>query len=343
MVSYSIDSSSRTPFYKQLVRLFEAFIRTGQLKDGEIVPSMNELAAHLDISKETVKKAYYMLRDKGLLEPCQGKGFFIRQPQEGRKTSVVFIIDMLSNYKQVLIESFMDTIGDRANVTLLLHNQNPSLLEFYIDKNLGQYDYYVIMPHFSLEPQVQKRVCKAIARIPNRQLILADHWIKSLPGNYGAVYQDFETDYMRGLVPGLRRIKKCGKLQIIVPEGNIYSPTIAVGMEKYLQTMGIETEIYSHVETETVVKGSVFLFLGWTTEGGLVDLVRIMKEKKLKVRKDVRIISFNEAPICEILLGGLTTISTDFPQMGRLIAQMILRQKMSKVKCNFKMTRRASF
>ena len=45
----------------------------------------------------------------------------------------------------------------------------------------------------------------------------------------------------------------------------------------------------------------------------------------------------------EIVLDGLTTISADFIQMGRLAAQMILDGKTFKYKCDFKMTRRNSF
>ena len=43
------------------------------------------------------------------------------------------------------------------------------------------------------------------------------------------------------------------------------------------------------------------------------------------------------------VLGGLTTISTDFREMGRLAARMILDRKPSKIHCPFRMTRRSTF
>lgn len=55
------------------------------------------------------------------------------------------------------------------------------------------------------------------------------------------------------------------------------------------------------------------------------------------------IISYNESPINEIILNGLTTISTDFRQMGVLVARMILEKSLSKVKCDFQMIRRNTF
>ena len=45
----------------------------------------------------------------------------------------------------------------------------------------------------------------------------------------------------------------------------------------------------------------------------------------------------------EIILNGLTTISTDFRQMGVLVARMILEKSLSKVKCDFQMIRRNTF
>ena len=45
----------------------------------------------------------------------------------------------------------------------------------------------------------------------------------------------------------------------------------------------------------------------------------------------------------ELVLGGLTTVSTDFVQMGRLAAEMILNRHMSKVHCPFRMNKRFTF
>ena len=69
----SLETADKAPIYKQLVEKFEDAIRSGELQPGEQIPSMNEFAAHLGISKETVKKTYGILREKGLLVPKQGK------------------------------------------------------------------------------------------------------------------------------------------------------------------------------------------------------------------------------------------------------------------------------
>lgn len=72
-----IDHESQIPVYKQIVGQVEELVRSGEYPDGCLLPSMNELSAALDISKETVKKAYSILRNKGFIDARQGKGFYV--------------------------------------------------------------------------------------------------------------------------------------------------------------------------------------------------------------------------------------------------------------------------
>ena len=101
----NLETGSKNPIYKQLVDQFEDAIRSGQLKPGEQVPSMNDFAAQLGISKETVKKTYVILREKGLLIPQQGKGFYVAEASEVTKPRVLVLFDKLSIYKEVMFNS----------------------------------------------------------------------------------------------------------------------------------------------------------------------------------------------------------------------------------------------
>lgn len=54
------------------------------------------------------------------------------------------------------------------------------------------------------------------------------------------------------------------------------------------------------------------------------------------------IIFYNEIPIKKIILNGITTISTDFNQMGKIAAELILSNSKERVEVPFKLTLRAS-
>lgn len=339
----SIDKTSQIPVYKQIVMIISSMIDSGELKQGEMLPSMNELAEEYEISKETVKKAYTILRDKGLLEPHQGKGFFIKNDVETHKLKVLAIFDKLSTYKQILFNSMLEALDNNAEITICLHEQNVDMLEYFLNENLDNFDYYVITPHFPLDTLTQKKVCSLLRKIPNRKLLMLDNWMKQIHGNYGAVYQDWESDTAKGLSEGLDTLKNYKRINVITLPSSLYSKFIRTGVERFCDENGIKVRFADKVSRDTVQKGEVYLLLAGQYDLDLIELVRIAKEKKLEVGKDIGLISYNESPLCEIILNGLTTVSTDFAQMGRLAGEMILSHTMTKRHCDFRMTRRASF
>jgi DNA-binding LacI/PurR family transcriptional regulator len=74
----------------------------------------------------------------------------------------------------------------------------------------------------------------------------------------------------------------------------------------------------------------------------LVELVEKIVSNKLKVGKDIGVISYNETPLKKIILNGITTISTDFKMMGEKAAEMALNNTKEHVAIPFKVTSRDS-
>ncbi len=223
-----IDLKSQTPVYKQLINSVETAIHNGEYRYGDLLPSMNELSLQLGISKETVKKSYSLMRDRGVISATQ-KGllrFIRKQRAKSQDTGVVRQIEHLQAGAVQLV-----LLDDRntGEITIRLHNQQIDLLEYYIDENLDQFDYYVVTPHFPLDESTQRRAVKALMRIPNRKLILLDRCLDSLPGNYGVVYQDFTNDVYEGLMQALKKLRKQNRLNIITEASSLYYTFIREG------------------------------------------------------------------------------------------------------------------
>lgn len=337
-----LETGSKAPIYKQLVEQFEDAIRSGKLLPGEQIPSMNDFAAQLEISKETVKKIYGILREKGLLIPQQGKGFYVAEASAATKPKVLVLFDKLSIYKEVLFNSLAEELGDKADLTILTHNQDLDLFTYYLDTSLDKYDYYVISPHFPLDEKSQAVAKKLISRVPNRKMIMVDHWMQSYVGNYGAVYQDFENDVYEGLKQGLDRFSTISALKVITLASSLYGPMICKGVDRFCMEHNIPVEFMTSAP-EHINPDEAYLVINSQLDSGLAALARSIRNQNLEVGKDVFIISYNEFDLNEVVLNGLTTISTDFKQMGRTAATMILNRKNWKVHCDFRMTRRGSF
>lgn len=72
-----ISNSSQEAIYEQIIRQIRSQIITGQLRSGEILPSIRSLACQLQISVITSKRAYEELEREGLVETVSGKGTFV--------------------------------------------------------------------------------------------------------------------------------------------------------------------------------------------------------------------------------------------------------------------------
>jgi DNA-binding LacI/PurR family transcriptional regulator len=305
---------------------------------------MSDIAFETGMSKETVKLALVTLRDKGYIASCPGKGYYVSKDADEipQKMNVLMILSSLDIFKQLLVDSFTSTLMGKTEIKVMFHNSDVEQLESYIDQHQDTYDYYVVTPHFPMDEELQLRVARILGRIPNRKLILLDHCNRFMTGHFGAVCQDFEADVACGLENALEDLKKARRLNAVVLPTSRYSRYILKGVTSFCQTHGIERRVLDSIP-ENVEKGEVYLLLTGQLPNELVKLDAVLKKNNLRVGKDVGIISYNDVPLNAVVLGGLTTISTDFAKMGKLAAEMILGGKMQKVHNDFRMIRRNTF
>ena len=73
-----ITNNSESPIYEQIYDQIKAMILSGELKEGDALPSMRLLAKELRISIITTKRAYEELEREGYIESFTGKGSFVR-------------------------------------------------------------------------------------------------------------------------------------------------------------------------------------------------------------------------------------------------------------------------
>ena len=72
-----ISNSVRKPIYEQITSQIKEMIMTGQLKEGQSLPSMRALAKTIHVSVITVQRAYEDLTRDGFIESAVGRGSFV--------------------------------------------------------------------------------------------------------------------------------------------------------------------------------------------------------------------------------------------------------------------------
>ncbi|MGC9383442.1 MAG: GntR family transcriptional regulator [Kosmotogaceae bacterium] len=74
---FNIDMRSSVPIYKQIKRnIYEAILK-GEIKDGEMLPSIRDLASSIRVNPNTVVRAYREMETEGTVMARQGKGYII--------------------------------------------------------------------------------------------------------------------------------------------------------------------------------------------------------------------------------------------------------------------------
>jgi GntR family transcriptional regulator len=76
-VNIIISNSSQEPIYEQIYKQIKNSIIMGELKTGELLPSIRNLARELQISVITSKRAYEELERDGFIETVPGRGSYI--------------------------------------------------------------------------------------------------------------------------------------------------------------------------------------------------------------------------------------------------------------------------
>jgi DNA-binding transcriptional regulator YhcF (GntR family) len=329
--------NNHVPKYLQVANAVTEAIRRGELKKGQKILSINELSEEYLVSRVTVEKAYNLLREQGTIVPVKGKGYYINNTCVSGPIRVLLLFNKLSEYKKQIYTAFIRQLGNNAVVDLKIHHFDADVLRTLVESHINEYNYFVLMPYFYENPAAALQVIKSI---PKEKLILLDNKIADIDLKCGAVYQDFENDIISALEEALPLLKKYERMFIVISEMIPLPTEIVKGFRKFcMQNFLPGTLLKEMPPAPQIKKGDVYIV---KEESDLASLIKACKCNNLKIGEDVGIISYNDTPLKEVLLDGITVISTDHAMMGRTAANLILRNSRENIKNPFSFIRRGS-
>jgi GntR family transcriptional regulator len=101
-----ISNSSGEPIYEQIVKQIKNLILTGELTEGDSLPSIRNLAQELRISVITTKRAYEELEKEGFVETVPGKGSYVAGQNK----------ELLKEKRMRLIEEKLSQVVDESKL-----------------------------------------------------------------------------------------------------------------------------------------------------------------------------------------------------------------------------------
>lgn len=340
----NIDEESRVPKYQQIIDSIIHNISEGNLTMGQKIPSINMFSEEFYLSRDTVEKAYSILKERNIINAIRGKGYYINRTKLISKTNILFMINKLSSYKLRIYNSFINSIGPNSHTDLVIYHCDESLFLSLLEKNKAAYDYYVIMPHFKTEDlrhiSFTENIIEALKKLPTEKLVILDNIKPEIKDIHFEIYQDFENDIYNALKNGIDKIMGYEKIILVYPEKSIYPypRRILHGFRKFCAEFKLDFKILNEVFDNMIIKrGDLFITI---EESDLVNLVKQANEDEFVLGKDIGIISYNDTPLKDLL--GITVVSTDFKIMGETTAEMILNHKKDRVKVPFNLIERDS-
>ncbi len=314
------DPNSSKPKYQQLIDGIIDGINSGLLEHGKQLPSINKVATDFNMARMTVTKAYDDLREKGLISSHHGKGFYVSSTNTKNALRVFILMDALTPYKEILYESIIKHLGENVSHNLFFHYHDIELFEELITNNVGKYNHYIILPHFN------KSVAKIVSKIPKDKLLVLDIDVKEFSDDYSILYQNFESNILQGLNSSLEKVKKYEQINLVLSSKSFqYTPDgIIQGFIQFCTENNLEYDIIPDLDEdyELQVNQSYIVF----REYDLIKMINWTTKNKLKVGKDIGIISYDDTPLKEIIAEGISVISNDFKKMGERAAEMIINR-----------------
>ncbi|SFE48136.1 GntR family transcriptional regulator [Thermophagus xiamenensis] len=312
----NIDKNKGEPRYRQIINSVLQSIRMGKLKNNEKLPSVNDIAGAFNISRDTVMLAYNELKARGIVRSVPGKGYYIDSVDVEERERIFLLFDEFNAFKEDLYNSFIQHLEGRAMVDIFFHHFNPEVFASLVLDRKERYTSYVIMP------ANLPNVLEILNQLSQKRVYLLDRNPEYINDRYPCVYQDFHWDMYNGLCEGLGLLMKYKKLVLVYPGGK-EPEGFLTGFKLFCERHRFPYQIIPSFQPP-VLKGHVYIL---PNDRDLVHLVKDMGHKKLVAGRDVGIISLNDTGLKEIVAGGITTLSTDFVEMGKNLAQLVLSNK----------------
>jgi len=328
----TIEENIGIPKYRQIINSVEEKIAEKIIKKGDKLPSINKVCLEFKISRDTVMLAYDELKKRGILHAILGKGYYIKSVEFSFEKRIFLLFDEFNSFKEDLYNSFLEHMKNNAQIDIFFHHFNTEMFKKLVNESHGNYSKYVIMP------SNLKGIADTIKSLPKNDVYILDQ-TNELLNEFPSVHQNFIEDMYNGLKQGQHLLNKYQKFVLIFP-GNKEPLGMVDGFLKFCNEFEYQNEIIHDFDKQIIDKGTLFII---PSDRHLVNVIEQGKIQSYILGENYGVISYNDTVLKKIVGNGISTISTDFYAMGKILAEMILENSKNQVQNHSKLILRNSF
>lgn len=336
---FTISDYSRVRKHKQIINSVLSATIMGSLKLNDKLPSVNELSIDYNISRDTVVRAYAFLKENNIIDSVPGKGYYVKSVNNENKTKVFLLFNELTPFLKKIYDVFAQALQDKVIIDFYMYQNNYNQFKKHIlCSNFNEYTHCLIAANFDKEGGDFIDFVKN--EVPVEKLILLTPEREQLVSGSTCLFNDFETDIFLALSELDSLLKKYVSVKLIFPNTGSLPKEVKEGFFNFCNAYNYDFGIIEDLKKEKIEKHTVYV--DFVNDESLVKLIKKINETNLVIGKDVGIVSYDDNPLKELLLGGITVISNVFEKTGNRAANMILKRDIEPAIAPFKVKIRNS-
>lgn len=294
---------------KQMSDIIEQDIRMGRYKTRSALPSINCLSEAYGVSRDTVFKAFSLLKERRLIDAVPGKGYYVINRQE----RIFLLLDEYSPFKDTLYNSFIKGLASSYKVDLWFHQYNERIFNTVLHEAIGRYNYYVVM-NFDNE-----KFSPLLGKINPSRLLLLDFG-KFDKGSCSYICQDFDEAFYGALTRLSDRLCRYRKIVFQFSPDSKHPRSSIRSFEQYGRDNGLPVEVMETDGLDRIEQGTAYIVI---RQMDVVNVIKRSRAEGLKCGVDFGLVAYNDTPAYEVIDDGITAISIDWEKMGRKLTRFI--------------------
>jgi GntR family transcriptional regulator, arabinose operon transcriptional repressor len=350
-----IDKTVPLPKYYQIGESIKEKITGGRYKVGEKLPTCRALSEYFDTTLVTVSNAVKLLESEGYIYKIQGKGMFVKEPKITKKNKAKFKktgllmpvkTDLYQNIADVLIHTLEEFDYEAIPLSTRVNDYRSSIeskekyIKKYIDRGFDSliingerhFPYKLLHKYKSHFKQINFIAnYESALDFPGANTITADYEkIGYLGGKYLIGKNKKKIIFITYEALSSSRSKHLGT-RIITNDTRVLN-----GIKRAMREAGAETNIYMissalfRIDQEKIKNELECLMkndsCGIMALGDFRALAayHAVNELGMNFDKNCSIVGMYNTPWTEILKPGLTSVSINEREIGRLAAQAVI-------------------
>jgi len=311
--TFNINHESDIPKYQQLVNVINDAIANNIITIGDLLPSVNSICKTHSLSRDTVFKAYSILKENGVIESVPNKGYYVAS--DTRK--ILLVLDTFKAYKEVLYHSFINNLPKNIITDVQFHHYNIDNFKTILNNSVGKYYKYIVMNFDNPE------VPSVISKISDDKLLLIDWNIHTTSTN-NYLFQDFGQAFYEAIEGAKNLFRNYKEIHFIYPEFTNHPIETAKFFKKYCDDFGFKYKIITNPLEFNIEKDIAYISVSDRILGVFLEQCR---NKNYEPGVDVGFLSYNETPMKKFIYKGISVVSTDFKVLGTKAAEFISEDK----------------